>query len=558
MSKRRYKVLAADDEYWSRENIRTLLPWDTYSIDFLEPAQDGEEVLERIPVEKPDIVMTDINMPFMDGLELLNKIHEMYPDIVSVAISGYDDFEKVKGVFLNGGIDYLLKPVGREQMVDVLKKSLEALESKGSDYVVSSFVEDSELSMILSGKLYQAKKQTEISATRNVEHIPSLLLKFHDTSKISQMYQNDMAKMSLGIKNMIREVTFRFENNDNSIVLFNYSTKVNEFIMCSSFGEEVLLEIAKGILDKFSLDEYGPITVVYKAKTQAVADMAKTYRDMITGLMNRPFDKRHAIVNSDKGLVYTKADEGNGPLIYYLRPDSKERQFIRDGGKPVYARTLTRSLEKEIIDAINKESAYALTKCLIEKSGLISCDEDGWTLFEISQYIARLGGIIWGMDNLPKAAYENREEIENGIGYAQMMLDKESLLDNIKLAVSMICEDNGASMDTSIMGQVEQIHDLLLKRYYEHFTLSHLGEQYHVDPTYLSRVFSQRYGESITAFIARIRIEKAIELMIRKQSFEAISFEVGYEDYNYFSRVFRKQTGMSPSEYKKKLEESHI
>ena len=558
MSKRRYKVLAADDEYWSRENIRTLLPWDTYSIDFLEPAQDGEEVLERIPVEKPDIVMTDINMPFMDGLELLNKIHEMYPDIVSVAISGYDDFEKVKGVFLNGGIDYLLKPVGREQMVDVLKKSLEALESKGSDYVVSSFVEDSELSMILSGKLYQAKKQTEISATRNVEHIPSLLLKFHDTSKISQMYQNDMAKMSLGIKNMIREVTFRFENNDNSIVLFNYNTKVNEFIMCSSFGEEVLLEIAKGILDKFSLDEYGPITVVYKAKTQAVADMAKTYRDMITGLMNRPFDKRHAIVNSDKGLVYTKADEGNGPLIYYLRPDSKEKQFIRDVGRSVYARTLTRSLEKEIIDAINKESAYALTKCLIEKSGLTHCDEDGWTLFEISQYIARLGGIIWGMDNLPKAAYENREEIENGIGYAQMMLDKESLLDNIKLAVSMICEDNGASVDTSIMGQVEQIHDLLLKRYYENFTLSHLGEQYHVDPTYLSRVFSQRYGESITAFIARIRIEKAIELMIRKQSFEAISFEVGYEDYNYFSRVFRKQTGMSPSEYKKKLEESHI
>lgn len=558
MSKRRYKVLAADDEYWSRENIRTLLPWDTYSIDFLEPAQDGEEVLERIPVEKPDIVMTDINMPFMDGLELLNKIHEMYPDIVSVAISGYDDFEKVKGVFLNGGIDYLLKPVGREQMVDVLKKSLEALESKGSDYVVSSFVEDSELSMVLSGKLYQARRQTEISATRNVEHIPSLILKFHDTSKISQMYQNDMAKMSLGIKNMIREVTFRFENNDDSIVLFNYSTKVNEFIMCSSFGEEVLLEIAKGILDKFDIGEYGPVTVVYKAKTQAVADMAQTYRDMITGMMNRPFDRRHAIVGADKGLVYSKSDTDNGPLIYYLRPDSKEGQLVRDAGRSSYDRTLTRSLEKEIVDAINKGSGYALSKCLIEKSGLVNCDEDGWTLFEISQYIARLGGIIWGMDNLPKAAYENREEIENGLSYAQMMLDKESLLGNIKLAVSMICEDNGASADTSITGQVEQIHDMLLKRYYEHFTLSHLGEQYHVDPTYLSRVFSQRYGESITAFIARIRIEKAIELMIRKQSFEAISFEVGYEDYNYFSRVFRKQTGMSPSEYKKKLEESHI
>ena len=55
--KAKYRVLAADDELWSRENIRCMLPWEDYSIEFLEPACDGEEVLERIPKEKPDILI---------------------------------------------------------------------------------------------------------------------------------------------------------------------------------------------------------------------------------------------------------------------------------------------------------------------------------------------------------------------------------------------------------------------------------------------------------------------------------------------------------------------
>ena len=74
MKKMKYKVLAADDEYWSRENLRSLISWEDYSIEFLDPACDGEEVLERIEEEKPDIILTDINMPFLSGLELLQKL----------------------------------------------------------------------------------------------------------------------------------------------------------------------------------------------------------------------------------------------------------------------------------------------------------------------------------------------------------------------------------------------------------------------------------------------------------------------------------------------------
>ena len=161
----KYKVLAADDEYWSRENIRNLISWDEYSFEFLEPACDGEEVLERIPEEKPDIILTDINMPFLSGLELLQKLQTEYPQIITIAVSGYDDFEKVKGVFTSGGLDYLLKPVGKEELIQVLKKALDVLEERENgrkqdednllqEYKMSSFLEDSEYSALLSGKLY--------------------------------------------------------------------------------------------------------------------------------------------------------------------------------------------------------------------------------------------------------------------------------------------------------------------------------------------------------------------------------------------------------------------
>lgn len=126
----KYKVLAADDEFWSRENIRNLIPWEEYSLEFLEPACDGEEVMERIEEEKPDIILTDINMPFLSGLELLERLQKEYPEIITVAISGYDDFDKVKGVFVSGGLDYLLKPVGKEEMVKVLTKALNLLEER--------------------------------------------------------------------------------------------------------------------------------------------------------------------------------------------------------------------------------------------------------------------------------------------------------------------------------------------------------------------------------------------------------------------------------------------
>ena len=163
MKKAGYRVLAADDEYWSRENLRSLFPWEENGYIFLEPACDGEEVLERMEEERPDILLTDINMPFLDGLELLKRLREEYPEVITIAVSGYDDFDKVKGVFISGGIDYLLKPVGREDLQRVIEKAAALLEKReeekqrarhqlNQEDKIASFLEDGEYSALLTAR----------------------------------------------------------------------------------------------------------------------------------------------------------------------------------------------------------------------------------------------------------------------------------------------------------------------------------------------------------------------------------------------------------------------
>ena len=93
MYEKKYKVLIADDEYWTREKLRNMILWEKYGLEFLEPAVNGEDALQSIEEYRPDILITDINMPFLDGVQLLTEVGKKYPDIVTFVISGYDDFD---------------------------------------------------------------------------------------------------------------------------------------------------------------------------------------------------------------------------------------------------------------------------------------------------------------------------------------------------------------------------------------------------------------------------------------------------------------------------------
>lgn len=88
------------------------------------------KMLNKIQLEEPDILITDINMPFINGVELLSIIKDKYPDIITFVISGYDDFQYVKDTFMSGAINYLVKPVTKIDLVNALSKALEIISTR--------------------------------------------------------------------------------------------------------------------------------------------------------------------------------------------------------------------------------------------------------------------------------------------------------------------------------------------------------------------------------------------------------------------------------------------
>ena len=411
--------------------------------------------------------------------------------------------------------------------MDSLSKALKTLEerekekaasedSKLRESYVSSFLEDDEFSSLLNGKLFRPRKESHVPSTNVFSEISTILVKFHDVEILKQNYNRDVLRMSYDMKARLRELI----DVERSIV-FNYTDKVNEFIIELNATPAKLRLIADRIANAFPIETQGPVTIAIHDQASSLDDIATVYREMISELVTRPFGRQHSIVACS-----------SGERIMRLRDRYTDR------------------IEQQIAAYLGKHDIKEARNIIMETAGLKRCDAAGWSLFEVTQFTTGVINTIAEIDR--DGNYRTYEEVQDAINYGLRTLNKEIILDNIELALE-IAAGTITSENCSIDNQVESVHGYILEHFMDHLSLSDLAEQFYVEPSYLSKKFSQKYGETITACITRCRMDKAKELMRDENNkLEVISFEVGYDDYNYFSRVFRRFEGVSPTEFRKR------
>ena len=194
--------------------------------------------------------------------------------------SGYDDFEKVKGVFISGGIDYLLKPVGREKLQRVIEKVTAILEKREEEKQrkqhqliqedkIASFLEDGEYTALLTASLYGAEAEAaEYSVS--LEGNAAALVKFYDIAQIA-------------------------------VTLFHYNNKMSEFLIVGEAQEARLQRFAGKVLEQFPEEMYEPVSVALYQTEEAVeiqtSEIGAVYRELIAALVTRPFERRHSVVS---------------------------------------------------------------------------------------------------------------------------------------------------------------------------------------------------------------------------------------------------------------------
>lgn len=526
MESEKYKILIADDEYWTREKIRRMIEWDKYGLIFLEPAVDGEDVLRKMEEHRPDIVITDINMPYLDGVELLRRLQEQYPDVVTFVISGYDDFDYVKNSFLAGSINYLVKPVSRIDLINALTKALELIskrkQQKEEILKAASFLQDREFSQLLERKETPFMPNITINGNIDYAGVTLILLKIHNLKKLTGQFEYDMNRLSFAVKRRIHELM-----GDEHTIVFNHVYRSNEFIVVSERENQVLRIQFEKIAGELEQMAQSPVSVIFSDHSFSMDSIHQAYIQTVSLLMTRPFAPVSQVISPER--------------------ESKAQGEIRNH--------FDEQQKNELLSLLKRGQMEEAKDYIFHKIGLSDCQTGGWQYLEVRQTVKRVAMFL--MEYFSDCAQVQSAGSED----LDQILDKELEL----LDCGTVCEllgdfVDGCTLQTqaesdTIRGTVRQAAEYIREHYFEPLTLRGMAQHYHVEHSYFSRMFRREIGTSLLQYITKIRIEKAKEYIREGNgNLTEIAFLVGYDDYTYFNKVFRKAEGMSPREYRGSLE----
>lgn len=534
MENKKYKVLIADDEYWTREKLCHMIEWNKYSLECIEPAENGEEVLLRIEEEKPDILVTDINMPFINGVELLKIIKEKYPGIVAFVVSGYDDFEYVKGTFMSGAVNYLMKPVTKIDLVNAIVKALEIISSRENEKLrllkAASLIQDSEYSQLVDNEAISGKPGISVNGSTDIAGRCFMLLKIHNLSELIKQNNYDMNLFSYNTKKEIRKLT-----DNEEITVFNHIYRSNEFIIIADKSSKEMIQLAEKIKTYISVKCGSCLTFVISNCSCTIENLHMAYVETVALLMTRTYGKKDEIItagNKKDKIIQEKVESRFNSIM-----DKKLRNYLMSGNM---------AAAKEVV---------------LEETGLLYCEKERWSYLEVRQTVKQIINVF--TDFIIQAgnskSYEDTIAASNFAEAADKAVESldSSIVCSAIINMAEYLEPKCREAPTdSVRGVIQKAVAYIDKNYFKEMTLDFFAAKYNVESSYFSRMFRQETGENLVIYITKKRLGAAKEYIRQnKASLAEIAFMAGYDDYAYFSRVFKKNTGMSPREYRNRCQE---
>lgn len=233
-----YKVILADDEFLIRKNLKKILGVYDERLEVVAEAIDGQQALEMICEHEADIVFTDIKMPKMSGLELVKEIKRRRPDIFLVIVSGYDEFNFVREALHYQVEDYILKPISKQQIEDVIAKILHKIEARPQTYIAPAqrFLEFRDLADLLSDALWMNDEQ---KAKQLLEEIWDNQFGRLERESMCKPYAHLL--LSLIVENIAQKITLNHLTEESVMAIYHEDTKSFMYSMLSALYQEIKL-----------------------------------------------------------------------------------------------------------------------------------------------------------------------------------------------------------------------------------------------------------------------------------------------------------------------------
>jgi two-component system, response regulator YesN len=533
------KVVLVDDEEIIRDGIYAAVDWETLGCEVVAQADDGEQALRMIEETGADVIITDIKMPFIDGLELIERVKPKYPGIYIIIISGHDEFHFAQKALKLGAFDYILKPIEIDYLKEILlkirsdyelrnKKELEVDSLREKLASNLPLLQERFFGDLLSGKV------TGLEITKKLEE-----LKIGDSGNYFAVLIAQIDDYYLVTQDLDDQQRNRFDQSFDLMIKDGGLSEKTIFVLEGKAGERIIAVAT----------DYDPQDL-----EKAVVELCEAIHRK-TGLMGENFTVTVAIgtIGDTLGFLAKSYQEALEALNYkYILGKNRDIYFKDLHSVPKKEFYDINYNESELISAIKMADKKLVRERLRALTGEIHAEGDKSYLYMqimVSSIYRQALKLLHEVGGAAEEVFNNPLEVYNRILAFQTAGDMIGELSNVLLSIIDYIDIKRSGKFDQV---IEKSKEFISQNYVrDDLSLADVAKYVNMSICYFSFIFKQEMGLTFIDYLTGKRIEKAKELLTASgyKSYE-ISYLVGYNNPTYFSTIFKKHTGVSPTEYR--------
>ncbi|MCH1982056.1 response regulator [Ruminococcus sp. OA3] len=534
------KVIIVDDEKKICQLIQFLVDWEKMGLEVAGVAYNGIDALRLVEELEPAIIITDIKMPGCDGLELIQQVQHRKPNIHFIIISGYQDFEYARKAIRYGVRDYLSKPIQKDELEETLQRvaaeRLENQEHEQNVNILRSKVQQqsTQIKQTLLKNLVNQEQDDlqcqDLEAINNRYHCDFqqgcfrvLLVKpdFEETEEYELIYRQITRKISEISRKEFKEECFdiiTYEHDLGTYVLLNYPTEgIQEF-------RWQLKHIRVNTANLHEIFQEIHVTVGIGRQVEDFRQIGQSLTDAKSAILNRiclGIDKIIGVDEESEAKVfdpYTAADTDFKSCFLEMVD-----MYDLDG--------IARQLEVlgEICKSRQECDGNSIYLALRELFGLV--------VLQLKKNKIS-GSEEWMPEEFQNVFYHCtsvNEVFQRFLGLIQRIIEKE-IEENRMVEIKPI----------------KLVKSYIQNHYAQPIKLEEMSEMAGFNSAYFSTMFKKETGQTLTEYILQVRMDKAKELLKNKEiKINDIPELIGVGDAKYFSKQFKKVSGLTPSQYRR-------
>lgn len=510
-----FKVIVVEDELVIRQGIIGLINWDALDCQIVKECSNGQEALNYLQDHEVDILVTDIRMPKLDGLLLLERLQEQKKQLKPIILTAFSQFSYAQQAIRYGAVDFIIKNDFVDELPKAITKAIDLIESEVEENAhLSTNMDNRPIELLLEDFLYKIGEAMDKVEPNELHNKQFCVCALECGASILEAVNTDELKLKLEkvLHICLSDYTYWFlitkEKEWLLVIEIDKDKAISDIDTCCQqcirmSGQLMDISLRIGISKKM-----GSIQELFHQRVESVTALERCWK------------------NDVSYVVYADGVEDKVDTYSLDLPDNVIELLFAHQQKEALKRF--NKWEEAIVRAsipIHGCKMLVLRFCAIILRRLHHYDE--------GEHVSTI-----------------EKNILEAVERAKSLYTLFSICEELMVATHKLIDKKGHIGSYMI----HNIDTFIQENYVHNITLEAISRELHVSKSYLSRVYKKKTGITISDAINRYRIKQGKRLLMEtRDKIYEISDAIGYEDPAYFTHIFKKYEGCSPTEYRNRL-----